>query len=106
MVESPQPPESPKPEKGRERLRHALLGAPRDVTDPKTFEDVKAGLEKAGLKPESAELAQVPSTYVKLDGAAAESVLKFVSALEDHDDVQNVYANFDIDPELMEKLSV
>ena len=76
------------------------------VTDPKTFEDVKAGLEKAGLKPESAELAQVPSTYVKLDGAAAESVLKFVSALEDHDDVQNVYANFDIDPELMEKLSV
>jgi YebC/PmpR family DNA-binding regulatory protein len=75
------------------------------VTDPKNFEDVKAGLEKAGLKAESAELAQVPSTFVKLDGSAAESVLKFVSALEDHDDVQNVYANFDIDAELMEKLS-
>jgi YebC/PmpR family DNA-binding regulatory protein len=75
------------------------------VTDPKTFEDVKAGLEKAGLKTTSAEIAQVPSTYVKLEGDAAESVLKFVSTLEDHDDVQNVYANFDIDPALMEKLS-
>jgi YebC/PmpR family DNA-binding regulatory protein len=75
------------------------------VTDPKTFEEVKAGLEQAGLKIQSAEIAQVPSTYVKLDGVAAETVLKFVSTLEDHDDVQNVYANFDIDPELMEKLS-
>jgi YebC/PmpR family DNA-binding regulatory protein len=75
------------------------------VTDPKAFEEVKAGLEKAGLKAASAELAQVPSTFVKLEGDAAESVLKFVSTLEDHDDVQNVYANFDIDAELMEKLS-
>jgi YebC/PmpR family DNA-binding regulatory protein len=75
------------------------------VTDPKTFEDVRAGLEKAGLKPQSGEIAQVPSTYVKLEGEAAETVLKFVSTLEDHDDVQNVYSNFDIDPELMEKLS-
>jgi YebC/PmpR family DNA-binding regulatory protein len=75
------------------------------VTDPKVFEDVKAGLEKAGLTPTSAEITQVPSTYVKVEGAAAESVLKFVSTLEDHDDVQNVYANFDIDAELMEKLS-
>jgi YebC/PmpR family DNA-binding regulatory protein len=75
------------------------------VTDPKAFEDVRAGLEQAGLKPATAELAQVPSTYVKLEGAAAESMLKFMTALEDHDDVQNVYANFDIDAELMEKLS-
>jgi YebC/PmpR family DNA-binding regulatory protein len=75
------------------------------VTDPKSFEDVKAALEKAGLKPLSADLAQVPSTYVHLEGAQAESMLKFMSVLEDHEDVQNVYANFDIDPELMEKLS-
>jgi YebC/PmpR family DNA-binding regulatory protein len=75
------------------------------VTDPKTFEDVKAALEKVGLKPATAELAQVPSTYVKLEGSAAESMIKFMTLLEDHDDVQNVYANFDIDAELMEKLS-
>jgi YebC/PmpR family DNA-binding regulatory protein len=75
------------------------------VTDPKSFEDVKAGLEKAGLKLASAELAQVPSTYVKLEGGAAESMIKFMTLLEDHDDVQNVYANFDIDAELMEKLT-
>ncbi|MBI5477249.1 MAG: YebC/PmpR family DNA-binding transcriptional regulator [Deltaproteobacteria bacterium] len=75
------------------------------VTDPKSFEEVKAGLEKAGLKPTSAELTQVPSSYVKLEGAAAESMLKFMTTLEDHDDIQNVYANFDIDAELMEKLT-
>ncbi|HEY3353345.1 MAG TPA: YebC/PmpR family DNA-binding transcriptional regulator [Polyangia bacterium] len=75
------------------------------ATDPKSFEEVKAGLEKAGLKPLSAEIAQVPSTYVKLEGEQAEAALKFVSTVEDDEDVQNVYANFDIDPELMEKLS-
>jgi YebC/PmpR family DNA-binding regulatory protein len=75
------------------------------VTDPKSFEEVRAGLEKAEIATTSAELTQVPSTYVKLDGNAAESMLKFMTLMEDHDDVQNVYANFDIDAELMEKLS-
>ena len=91
-------------EAGAEDVRDAGDGW-EVVTDPKTFEDVKAGLEKAGLKPLSADLAQVPSTYVPLEGQAAESMLKFMNLLEDHDDVQNVYANFDIDAELMEKLS-
>jgi YebC/PmpR family DNA-binding regulatory protein len=75
------------------------------VTDVKNFEDVKVGLDRKGLKPLSADLAQVPSTSVHLDGQQAESMLKFMTLLEDHDDVQNVYANFDIDAELMEKLS-
>jgi YebC/PmpR family DNA-binding regulatory protein len=75
------------------------------VTDPKDFETVRLGLEQAGLKPLSADLAQVPSTYVHLEGQHAESMLKFMGLLEDHDDVQNVYANFDIDAELIEKLS-
>jgi len=75
------------------------------VTDPKSFEEVRAGLEKAGLSFVSAEITQVPTTTVKLEGATAETMLKFMTQLEDHDDVQNVYANFDIDASLMEKLS-
>ncbi len=52
---------------------------------------------KAGITPASAALAMVPQNYVKLTGAPAQQMLKLVEALEDHDDVQQVYANFDID---------
>ena len=67
------------------------------VTPPEAFETVRDALAAAGIKPATAELAMVPQNYVKLTGAAAQQMLKLVEALEDHDDVQHVYANFDID---------
>ena len=54
-------------------------------------------LVKAGITPASAELALVPQNYVKLTGQQATQMLRLVEALEEHDDVQHVYANFDID---------
>jgi YebC/PmpR family DNA-binding regulatory protein len=75
------------------------------VTEPGQFETVKQGFEQKGLKPQSAEIAMVPSTSVHVEGRDAEVMIKLVQALEDNDDVQNVYANFDIDDALMEQLS-
>jgi YebC/PmpR family DNA-binding regulatory protein len=76
------------------------------VTDPKSFETVREGLKKGGLpEPHSAEVTMVPQTIVKLVGRDAEVALKLVAALEDNDDVQNVYANFEVSDALMAKMS-
>ncbi|MDD2319930.1 MAG: YebC/PmpR family DNA-binding transcriptional regulator [Geobacteraceae bacterium] len=74
------------------------------VTEPSSFIEVREALEKAGFKYESAEVTMIPQTMVKLDGKQAESMLKLMDRLEDNDDVQNVYANFDISDEEMEKM--
>lgn len=74
------------------------------TTDPANFIEVREALEKAGFKPESAEVTMIPQTQIKLEGKQAESMLKMMERLEDNDDVQNVYANFDISEEEMEKL--
>jgi YebC/PmpR family DNA-binding regulatory protein len=74
------------------------------LTDPTTFIEVREALEKAGFAYESAEVTMIPQTMVKLDGKNAENMLKLMDRLEDNDDVQNVYANFDISTEEMEKL--
>ncbi|UFS69091.1 YebC/PmpR family DNA-binding transcriptional regulator [Geomonas sp. RF6] len=74
------------------------------LTDPSSFNAVKEALEKAGFKPESAEVTMIPQTQVKLEGKQAENMLKLMERMEDCDDVQNVYANFDIAEEEMEKL--
>jgi len=70
--------------------------------EPETIEEVKKGLEDRKLKVSSAEVAMVPQTTVHLEGKPAESMLKLMNALEDSDDVQNVWANFDISDEDME----
>jgi YebC/PmpR family DNA-binding regulatory protein len=67
------------------------------VTPPEALEGVKEALGKAGITPASAEVAMVPQNYVKLTGEQAKQMLRLVEALEEHDDVQHVYANFDID---------
>jgi YebC/PmpR family DNA-binding regulatory protein len=67
------------------------------VTPPENFEKVRDALTAAGITPASAELGLVPQNYVKLTGAPAQQMLRLMEALEDHDDVQHVYANFDID---------
>ena len=66
------------------------------VAEPSAFEDVKAALEKAGIAIVSSEVTMLPQNTVPVDGADARAVLKLMEALEDHDDVQSVYANFDI----------
>ena len=70
--------------------------------EPGALEDVKNAAEKAGMKPESAEVTKLPTTMVKVTGADAPKMLKLIEALEDLDDVQNVYANCDISKEDME----
>ncbi len=67
------------------------------VTGPKEFEAVRDAVTKAGLKPEHAEVSMVPSTYQKLEGAQANAMLRLLDVLEDLDDTQNVYSNFDFD---------
>jgi len=67
------------------------------VTPPESLEAVKEALTKAGITPTSAELSMVPQNYIKLTGQQATQMLRLVEALEEHDDVQHVYANFDID---------
>ena len=67
------------------------------LTDPSTFTQVVDALEKAGLKAEDHEIRLVPDTYVPVtDKVVARAVMKFVEALEDNDDVQNVYSNLDV----------
>ena len=67
------------------------------LTPPEAFEAVREALNKAGVTPASAEVAWVPQNYIKLTGSAATQMLRLVETLEDHDDIQHVYANFDID---------
>jgi YebC/PmpR family DNA-binding regulatory protein len=67
------------------------------VTPPEAFEKVREALSAAGIKPSAAEVAWVPQNYVKLTGSPAQQMLRMMEALEEHDDVQHVYANFDID---------
>jgi transcriptional/translational regulatory protein YebC/TACO1 len=67
------------------------------VTPPEAMEKVKEALSKAGITPASAEIGMVPQNYIKLTGAQATQMVRLVEALEEHDDVQHVYANFDID---------
>jgi YebC/PmpR family DNA-binding regulatory protein len=65
------------------------------------FEKVKKALEDAGVPQEVAEITMIPQTYVHLEGKEAQQILRLVETLEDNDDVQNVYANFDIPDEIM-----
>jgi YebC/PmpR family DNA-binding regulatory protein len=71
------------------------------VTRPEMLEPVRQSLETKQIKIEDAEIHLVPENTVKVSGKEAEQVLNLVEALEDHDDVQHVYANFDIDEKVL-----
>ena len=73
-------------------------------TAPADFRSVSQALESAGVPVFSAEITMVPQTTIPVEGGEARAVLGLIEALEDLDDVQNVYANFDISEELMESL--
>ncbi|MCD6385796.1 YebC/PmpR family DNA-binding transcriptional regulator [Candidatus Sumerlaeota bacterium] len=74
-------------------------------TEPAQLESVRAALEEKGISIESAEISFVPNTTVKVEGKDAESLLKLLNALEEHDEVQSVAANFEMSDALLEQLS-
>jgi YebC/PmpR family DNA-binding regulatory protein len=96
-------------------MEHALEAGAEDITsdeneievitDLQSFEKVKKSFDGAGLKYMVAEISMIPQTSVKLEGKHAETMLRIMEALEDSDDVQNVYANFDISAQEIERLS-
>jgi YebC/PmpR family DNA-binding regulatory protein len=75
------------------------------LSDPNVHEHVLEAVHKAGLKTVSAEIAMVPKNLVKLEGKNAAGMLRLSEALEEHEDVQNVYSNYDIDEDEMEALT-
>jgi YebC/PmpR family DNA-binding regulatory protein len=75
------------------------------LTDPHAFEAVVEAIKKAGITPDSAEIAMVPQNYVKLSGAAANTMVRMLEALDDQDDVQHVWSNFDMDIKELEEVA-
>jgi len=71
-------------------------------TSPNTYEAVLAAVKKAGIEPEEAEIGKYAETSVTLEGVKAQTMLKLIEALEDSDDVQNVWSNFDISDKELE----
>jgi transcriptional/translational regulatory protein YebC/TACO1 len=63
---------------------------------------VLEAVKAAGITPEHTELGMVPANYIKLEGQQARTMFRLMEAFEDHDDVQNVYSNADIDEKDME----
>jgi YebC/PmpR family DNA-binding regulatory protein len=72
------------------------------ITAPENFDAVLNAVKGAGIEPQLAEVEMIPQNYVKLAGNEAKQMLKLMESLEDHDDVQKVSANFDIDEADME----
>lgn len=102
------------PELGEEKLMEIALDAGADdlkeedrgfsvYGEPARFPQVKAALEKAGVKLEKAELIYVPLSTVPVDAATGKRVLGLLEELEENDDVQNAYANFEMSEEAMQE---
>jgi YebC/PmpR family DNA-binding regulatory protein len=75
------------------------------ITDPNSFETVKEALEKNNIKAEHAEVGMFPQNYVKLESQAAKTMIRLLESLEDHDDVQHVWSNFDMDTKALEEVA-
>jgi YebC/PmpR family DNA-binding regulatory protein len=99
-----------------EKLLELALGAGADdmredgsnfeiLTAPENFDAVRAALESAKIATDAAEVSMMPQNYVKLEGKNAQTMLKLMEALEDHEDIQNVWSNFDIDESEMKEAS-
>jgi YebC/PmpR family DNA-binding regulatory protein len=71
-------------------------------TAPDSFEQVRQALEKNEIPTAEAKLGQMPQNYIKLDESKSKSMLRLLEMLDDHDDVQNVWSNFDVPEEMME----
>ena len=75
------------------------------TTDPGAYEGVLDAIKKAGIEVAHSEVGMVPQNYIKLEGPAANQMIRLLEAIEDHDDVQNVYSNFDVDQKQLEEVA-
>ncbi len=75
------------------------------LTETSVYEAVLEAVKKAGIEPASSSVTMIPQNYIKLEGANATTMIRLMEALEEHDDVQNVHANFDIDQKLLEEVA-
>jgi len=75
------------------------------LSDPSSYEAVLEAVKKAGIQPVSSSVAMIPQNYIKLEGPAANTMIRLMEALEEHDDVQGVHSNFDIDQKLLEEVA-
>jgi YebC/PmpR family DNA-binding regulatory protein len=89
-------------EAGADDLQTGNADAFEVYTSPDAFEQVRQALEKNNIPTLEAKLGQIPSTYVKLDEQKARQMIRMMEMLDDHDDVQNVWSNFDIPEEMLE----
>ncbi len=96
-----------------EKLMNAVLEAGADdfqddddnwevLTTPDLFQTVHEAVKALGIEPAAASVSMIPQNYVKLEGKVAQQMLKLMEVLEDHDDVQHVYSNFDIEEKEIE----
>jgi YebC/PmpR family DNA-binding regulatory protein len=96
-----------------ERLLNAVLDAGGDdlrddedtweiITEPPAFEGVRDAVKALGVEPASAEIAMLPQNYIKLEGKEASQMVRLMEALEEHDDVKQVWSNFDIEEKEIE----
>ena len=75
------------------------------ITDPGEFQQVKEAVDQAGYPVLSAEITMIPKTVINVSNTDAPLVLKLMEMLENHDDVQKVHSNFDIDSKILEELA-
>jgi len=89
-------------EAGADDLQTDSPDAYEIYASPDSFEQVRQALEKSNIPTIEAKIGQIPSMYVKLDEAKAKQTMRLLEMLDDQDDVQNVWSNFDIPAEMME----
>ncbi len=75
------------------------------ITEPNAFEAVLEAVKKANIKPTASEIAMIPQNYIKLEGHQATTMIRLVEALEELDDVQHVWSNFDVDLKQLEEVA-
>jgi YebC/PmpR family DNA-binding regulatory protein len=75
------------------------------ITEPSAYEAVAQAVRDANIETVVSEITMVATTYTKLEGAPAAQCIRLLEALEDHDDVQNVYSNFDMDAKQLEEVA-
>src|SRR5215472_9855724 len=75
------------------------------TTDPSAYEAVLNAIKKANIEVAHSQIGMVPQNYIKLEGPAASQMIRLLEAIEDQDDVQNVYSNFDVDQKQLEEVA-
>ena len=106
----------PEDKAGEEQLMNLVLDAGAEdlrseggnwvvISPPEAHESVQTALHQANITPETSEIGMIPKNLIHLEGKNAGAMLRLSEALEEHDDVQNVYSNFDIDEKELEALA-